>query len=83
MYAATWCPYCMRAQQLLDRKDVDYTYIDVDKKPEARREMMERGGGQTVPQIFIDGRHIGGSDDLHALEQQGRLDPLLEPEASA
>lgn len=81
MYAADWCPYSIRAKHLLDQKQVDYTYLDVDERPEARREMRERGGGHTIPQIFIDGRSIGGSDELHALERQGKLDPLLEASA--
>lgn len=83
MYAATWCPYCMRAQRLLDQKEVAYDFIDVDQKPEAREEMRRRGGGHTIPQIFIDGQHIGGSDDLYALEGRGELDRLLEAERSA
>jgi glutaredoxin 3 len=77
MYAASWCVYCVRAQTLLDRKGVPYTYIDVDERPEARLEMRHRGGGHTIPQIFIDNVPIGGSDDLHALDRRGALDRLL------
>ncbi|HUO18228.1 MAG TPA: glutaredoxin 3 [Steroidobacteraceae bacterium] len=78
MYATDWCPYCARARNLLDAKGVAYTEIDVDIVPGARDEMLARGGGETVPQIFIGGRPVGGCDDLHALDAAGRLDPLLK-----
>jgi glutaredoxin 3 len=78
MYTADWCPYCARARSLLELKGVAYTEIDVDAVPGARAEMMARGGGDTVPQIFIDGRPLGGSDELHALDAAGRLDPLVK-----
>lgn len=78
MYATDWCPYCARARTLLDAKGVAYTEIDVDIVPGARDEMLARGGGETVPQIFIGGRPVGGCDDLHALDAAGRLDPLLK-----
>ena len=78
MYASDWCPYCARARNLLDAKGVAYTEIDVDIVPGARDEMLARGGGETVPQIFIGGRPVGGCDDLHALDAAGRLDPLLK-----
>jgi len=78
MYASDWCPYCARARNLLDAKGVAYTEIDVDIVPGARDEMRARGGGETVPQIFIGGRPVGGCDDLHALDAAGRLDPLLK-----
>ena len=78
MYATDWCPYCARARSLLDAKGVAYTEIDVDVVAGARDEMMARGGGDTVPQIFIGDRPVGGSDELHALDAAGRLDPLLK-----
>jgi glutaredoxin 3 len=78
MYTTDWCPYCARARGLLEKKGVTYTEIDVDVVPGARTEMTARGGGDTVPQIFIGGQPLGGSDELHALEAAGRLDPLLK-----
>jgi glutaredoxin 3 len=78
MYTTDWCPYCARARSLLELKGLAYTEIDVDAVPGARDEMMARGGGETVPQIFIGGRPVGGSDELHALDASGRLDPLLK-----
>jgi glutaredoxin 3 len=81
MYATAWCPYCARARNLLTAKHVDFEEIDVDAAPERRGEMRERTGRSSVPQIFIGDRHIGGSDDLHALEAGGELDALLGREA--
>jgi glutaredoxin 3 len=79
IYTRGWCPYCSAAKDLLDEKGAAYTEIDIDKKPEARQEMIQKAGGRTsVPQIFIGGRHVGGCDDLYALEGDGRLDPLLQ-----
>jgi glutaredoxin 3 len=78
MYATGWCPYCTRARALLQEKGVDFEEIDVDARPEARAEMMARSGRRTVPQIFIGATHVGGCDDLHALEASGRLDTLLK-----
>ena len=78
MYSTRFCPYCVRARSLLDSKGVDYTYIGVDEEPQRRREMMQRSGRSTVPQIWIDDQHIGGFDDMWRLEQQGRLDELLK-----
>ena len=79
MYAADWCGYCARARRLLDAKGVAYEEIDVDVVPGASAAARERSGGRTtIPQIFIDGRHIGGSDELQQLEAEGRLDPLLK-----
>ncbi|MFO7278402.1 MAG: glutaredoxin 3 [Pseudomonadota bacterium] len=78
MYATSWCPYCARARRLLKSKGVEFEEIDIDERPEARAEMIERSGRRTVPQIFIGSRHIGGSDDLYALDASGGLDPLLE-----
>lgn len=78
MYATRWCPYCARARRLLQSKGIEFEEIDVEDRPEARAEMIERSGRRTVPQIFIGSRHIGGSDDLYALDASGGLDPLLE-----
>jgi glutaredoxin 3 len=79
MYSKGWCPYCSRARELLKSKGVDFEEIDVEARPEARAEMMARSGGRrTVPQIFIGATHVGGCDDLHALEASGRLDTLLK-----
>jgi glutaredoxin 3 len=77
MYTTSWCPYCSRARSLLERKGVSFQEIDVEASPEKRAEMQSRSGRRTVPQIFIGDHHVGGCDDLHALEQAGRLDALL------
>jgi glutaredoxin 3 len=79
MYATAVCPYCARAEALLRRKGVaDIEKIRVDLDPAKRQEMEARApGARTVPQIFIDGRHVGGCDDLYELDRQGKLDPLL------
>ena len=79
IYSKFGCPYCGRARSLLGEKGIEFEEIDIGMEPGKRQEMMERSGGRfTVPQIFIDGRHVGGSDDLAALEAEGRLDPMLE-----
>lgn len=79
IYSTGSCPYCLRARQLLERKGVQYIEYRVDLQPELRAEMERRArGGSSVPQIFIDDRHIGGCDDMHALDAEGRLDPLLK-----
>lgn len=78
MYASDWCGYCRRARALLESKGVAFTEIDVDMIPGARAEMVARGGGDTVPQIFIGGQAVGGCDELQALDAAGRLDPLLK-----
>ena len=78
MYSTRFCPYCIRARFLLDSKNVNYTDIGVDARPELRREMMEKSGRRTVPQIWIGDRHVGGYDDLAQLEQRGELDDLLQ-----
>lgn len=80
MYATAVCPYCVRAEALLRRKGVtDIEKIRVDLEPERREEMLAKTGGRrTVPQIFIGDTHVGGCDDLIALEQRGALQPLLE-----
>jgi glutaredoxin 3 len=77
----TWrlCPFCIRAKQLLDRKGVKYTEYAIDGDEVARAEMAKRANGRrSLPQIFIDNQHIGGCDDLHHLDAQGQLDPLLQ-----
>ncbi|MDG1944502.1 MAG: glutaredoxin 3 [Halioglobus sp.] len=78
LYTTRFCPYCIRARDLLDDKDVAYSDIAVDQEPLLRREMMTKSGRNTVPQIWIGDQHIGGFDDLYLLERQGRLDELLE-----
>jgi glutaredoxin 3 len=78
IYSTGWCPYCTRARQLLKDKGVDFEEIDVDARPGARTEMAARSGRSSVPQIFIGATHVGGCDDLHALEASGRLDTLLK-----
>lgn len=78
LYTATYCGYCKRALQLLDTKQVKYTNIDVTDDQALRQEMQTISGRTTVPQIFINGQHIGGCDDLHALEASGELDKLLQ-----
>lgn len=78
MYTTAWCPYCAMARALLERKGVGYTEFDVDEEPPRRGEMIRRAGGRTsVPQIFINGEHIGGCDDMVALDREGKLDPKL------
>lgn len=78
IYTTMFCPYCQMAKQLLKRKGVAYEEIDVGGKPELRDEMtMKAGGRRTVPQIWIGGRHVGGCDDLYALDRAGELDKLL------
>lgn len=82
VYSSFLCGYCARAKSLLESKGVAYDDLDVFTDPGKRQEMMERAGGRTsVPQIFIDGMHVGGCDELYALERQGRLDDLLEQSA--
>jgi len=78
IYTTMLCPYCYRAKALLGKKGVSFTEIDVGMDPDKRRQMMQRAHGRhTVPQIFINDEHVGGCDDLYALEQAGKLDPLL------
>ena len=79
LYTTMFCPYCARARALLERKGVIYTEIDIIDEPERRDEMIRRAGGRsTVPQIFIGGEHIGGSDELVALDRAGELNGKLE-----
>ena len=77
MYATGWCPYCRRAESLLRDKGVVFDWIDVEDHPGRREEMMRLSGRRTVPQIWIGEQHVGGCDDLFALEQSGRLDAML------
>ena len=78
MYLTASCPYCQAAERLLARKGVgDIERVRVDLEPARREEMMARSGRRTVPQIWIGERHVGGSDELHALERAGELEPLL------
>ncbi|MGQ4648946.1 glutaredoxin 3 [Lyngbya aestuarii] len=82
----TWssCPFCLRAKALLEEKDTLFTEYCIDGDEEARTQMAQRArGGRSLPQIFINDRHIGGCDDLYALEAQGKLDPLLQEGAAA
>ena len=82
IYTTSYCPYCHAALALLDRKGVTYEIIPVDGDPELRQLMMRRANGRyTVPQIFIGSVHVGGYDDLAALERRGALDPLLAEQA--
>lgn len=82
IYTTPLCPYCWRAKRLLERKGVDFVEIDLWREPDRRAEMRARAKGRsTVPQIFIDGRGIGGSDELAAMEQAGDLDGRLQPSA--
>jgi glutaredoxin 3 len=78
IYATSWCPYCTRARQLLASKGVEIEEIDVDARRGAREEMVARSGRSSVPQIFINQTHVGGCDDLIALDVAGGLDPLLQ-----
>jgi len=77
MYSKTTCPYCHRAKELLRGKGVTIEEYNLDGGGPKRAEMIDRSGRTTVPQIFIDGRHVGGCDDLFSLEREGRLDPML------
>jgi glutaredoxin 3 len=79
MYSTGWCGFCARARGLLERKGVAFREIDVDE-PEARAEMVTRSGKRSVPQIFIGSRHVGGFEELYALERSGELDRLLTQE---
>jgi glutaredoxin 3 len=83
IYTTPWCGYCARAKALLTRKGVAYTEIDVEARRELREEMIARSGRRTVPQVFVGGRHVGGSDDLAALDATGELDRLLAQAADA
>ncbi|HEX8663877.1 MAG TPA: glutaredoxin 3 [Beijerinckiaceae bacterium] len=78
IYTKTWCPYCMAAKDLLNQKGIAFTEIEISGKPDLRDEMLRKANGRsTVPQIFIGSRHVGGCDDLYALDRKGELDKLL------
>jgi glutaredoxin 3 len=78
IYLAGWCPYCQRALDLLSKKGLAFREIDVDDDPKLREEMIARSGRRTVPQIFVDETHVGGCDDLLALDETGELDRLIQ-----
>ena len=78
IYVAGWCPYCQRARGLLTTKGIQFREIDVDDDPKLREEMIARSGRRTVPQIFIGEKHVGGCDDLLALDGRGELDRLIQ-----
>ncbi|MBP1182702.1 glutaredoxin 3 [Methylobacterium sp. PvR107] len=84
IYTTAWCPYCSAAKSLLKEKGVTFQEIDVERVQGARGTMVEKAGGRTsVPQIFIGGTHVGGCDDLYALDRAGKLDRLLKDTADA
>jgi glutaredoxin 3 len=84
IYTTPYCPYCIAAKELLGKKGVAFKEIDVSGNRELRSQMTARAnGGTTVPQIFIGATHVGGCDDLYALEEEGKLDPLLQPGGAA
>ncbi len=78
IYTQPWCPYCERAMGLLDQKGAAYREINAPQGSAERKQAVQRSGRTSVPQIFIDGTHIGGCDDLLALDRAGKLDPLLK-----
>ncbi|MBW1812559.1 MAG: glutaredoxin 3 [Deltaproteobacteria bacterium] len=79
IYCSAYCPYCIMAKELLESKNVEYKDLRIDQKFEYAKESVKRSGGRkTVPQIFIGEYHVGGYDELYALDQEGKLDPLLE-----
>ena len=77
VYSSDYCPYCMRAKALLEKKGIDFEEIKVDGKPQVRADMSQKAGRTSVPQIWIGDTHVGGCDDLFALERAGKLDALL------
>ena len=84
IYTTAWCPYCSAAKSLLKEKGAPFHEIDVEKTAGARAQMVQRAGGRTsVPQIFVGETHVGGCDDLYALDRSGKLDPLLKDAADA
>lgn len=83
IYTSPFCGFCYSAKGLLKKKGAEFTEFDVMMHPKRRQEMLGRANGaHTVPQIFINGEHVGGCDELHALDAAGRLDPMLAQEAS-
>jgi glutaredoxin 3 len=80
IYTKTWCPYCMAAKDLLESKGVAFEEVEISGKPQLRDEMVRKAHGRSsVPQIFIGDRHVGGCDDLYALDRRGELDRLFAP----
>ena len=77
IYTRDFCSYCARAKALLQSKNVNFTEYNATENPQYRQEMMDKSGRNTFPQIFIGEQHVGGCDDLHALDRDGKLDPLL------
>jgi glutaredoxin 3 len=78
VYTKDYCPYCHAAKELLRKKGAAFTEVDIQKHPDRRAEMIQKAGGRTtVPQIFIGGKHVGGCDDIHALDSAGKLDPMI------
>lgn len=77
IYTKTWCPYCSAAKELLTKKGIAFTELEITGKTELKDEMMKRSGRATVPQVFVGDAHVGGCDDLYALDQRGALDALL------
>lgn len=77
IYTRDGCPYCTRAKNLLGAKGADFTEYNASQNPAYRQEMMTRSGRNTFPQVFVNGKHLGGCDDIHALDARGGLDPLL------
>jgi len=79
VYSGDYCPYCVRAKSLLKQRGLDFIEYNVQQDPEKRAEMMKRSeGGRTIPQIFINGEHVGGCDDLYAIDKKGQLDAWLQ-----
>jgi glutaredoxin 3 len=78
IYSSDWCPYCIRAKQLLSQKGIQFEEVRVDGKPEVRAEMSRKAQRTSVPQIWVGETHVGGCDDLYALERAGKLDALLK-----
>jgi len=79
IYSKDYCPYCVKAKTLLKRKGVAFREIDITRDENLQKEVFEKSGGRrTVPQIFIGNHHVGGFDDLHALDKEGKLDALLQ-----
>jgi glutaredoxin 3 len=78
IYTSDWCPYCRRAKELLTRKNLAFSEINVEDQPQFREQMISRSHRHTVPQIFIGDRHVGGCDDLFELDRSGELDRLMQ-----
>ncbi|HXC20273.1 MAG TPA: glutaredoxin 3 [Steroidobacteraceae bacterium] len=78
LYVSDWCPYCQRAKGLLTQKNIDFSEINVDEDVKFRDEMIARSNRRTVPQIFLGDKHLGGCDDLYALDDSGELDRLIQ-----